>query len=131
VLYYWLKQVHVYSVLISFALFAGRGAWVLGGRNLPRHRLLRSVPHLVDTVLLASAVWLTMILHQYPLQNSWLTAKVGLLVAYILLGSLALRYAPGRPAKAVAFAAAVLTFVLLVSVARYRHPLGVFAPAVS
>jgi uncharacterized membrane protein SirB2 len=125
--YYWLKQVHVFSVLISFVLFTSRGAWLLAGRELPRHRLLRSAPHAVDTVLLASAVWLATILHQYPFRDSWLTVKVVLLVAYILLGSFALRYAPNRPTKAFAFAAAIVTFLLLVSVARYRNPLGVFS----
>jgi uncharacterized membrane protein SirB2 len=28
-LYYWVKQVHFYSVLLSFSLFLLRGAWML------------------------------------------------------------------------------------------------------
>lgn len=123
-LYYWLKQVHVWSVLLSFILFSARGAWVLSGRALPRHALLRALPHTVDTVLLASAVWLTTIIGQYPFVTDWLTAKVLLLVAYILLGGAALRYAPGRGWKAMFFAAAVGVFIFMVSVARYRDPLG-------
>jgi uncharacterized membrane protein SirB2 len=128
VAYYWLKQLHVGSALLSFGLFLLRGAWVLSGRELPRQRWLRALPHAIDTVLLVSAVWLTTIIQQYPLRDAWLTAKVLLLTAYIVLGSLALRRAPTRPARAVAFAAAITTFLVLLSVARARHPLGVLLP---
>ncbi len=128
--YYWLKQVHVCSVLLSFTLFLLRGAWVLSGRELPRQPWLRALPHVIDTVLLASAVWLTTIIQQYPFRDAWLTAKVLLLVAYIVLGSLALRRARTRPARAMAFAAALATFLLLFSVARARHPLGALLPLV-
>ena len=127
-LYYWVKQVHVGAVHLSFALFLARGAWVLWGRALPRHPVLRSLPHAVDTVLLVTALWLTTIIQQYPFREAWLTAKVLLLVAYIVLGSLALRRARTRLGRASAFGAAVATFLFLYSVARYHHPLGALLP---
>jgi uncharacterized membrane protein SirB2 len=127
-MYYWVKQVHMYSVLLSFALFLARGAWVLTGRSLPRHPLLRALPHTVDTVLLTSALWLTTIIQQYPFRHGWLTVKVLLLLVYIVLGSLALRRAPSRRWRATAFAGAVATFLFLYSVARFHHPLGILAP---
>lgn len=127
-LYYWVKQVHVYSVHLSFLLFVLRGAWVMTGRGLPRQVLLRALPHTIDTVLLTSALWLTTIVHQYPFQNDWLTAKVLLLVAYIVLGSLALRRLPSRAWRAMAFVAAIAVFGFMYSVARFRHPAGLLAP---
>lgn len=130
-LYYWLKQIHFISVLLSFALFIVRGAWVLSGRSLPRHPALRALPHTVDTVLLGSAIWLTTLIQQYPFREGWLTTKVLLLVAYIALGSLALRRAPTPRTRALAFAAAVLTFLFLFSVAWYRTPWGILVFAVS
>lgn len=129
-LYYWLKQIHVFSVMLSFTLFLSRGAWVLTGRALPRHPLFRALPHTVDTVLLGSALWLTTVIQQYPFRDAWLTVKVVLLVTYIVLGSLALRRAPTRAGRAIAFFAAVVTFLFLYSVARYRHPLGALLPIV-
>jgi uncharacterized membrane protein SirB2 len=130
-LYYWIKQVHFYSVLLSFALFLLRGAWVLAGRELPRQSLARAVPHTVDTVLLTSALWLTTIVQQYPFRDAWLTTKVLLLIAYIVLGSLALRRAPSRRWRAIAFIGAALTFLFLFSVARSRHPLGALLPVLT
>ncbi len=127
-LYFWVKHVHVYSVFLSFTLFVLRGAWVLAGKALPRHPLLRALPHTIDTVLLTSALWLTTLVHQYPFRDQWLTTKVLLLLAYIVLGSLALRHAPGRGWQALAFFAASGTFLFMVSVARYRHPLGALVP---
>lgn len=127
-MYYWVKQVHMFSVLVSFTLFLARGAWVLAGRSLPRHPLLRALPHTVDTVLLTSALWLTTIIQQYPFSHGWLTVKVVLLLVYIVLGSLALRRAPTPAGRAAAFVGAVITFLFLYSVARFRHPLGVLAP---
>jgi uncharacterized membrane protein SirB2 len=128
VLYYWVKQVHVFSVHLSFVLFLARGAWVLAGRALPRRPLLRALPHTVDTVLLTSALWLTTLIQQYPFRDTWLTVKVVLLIVYIVLGSFALRRAPTRTWRAVAFLAAIGTFLLLYSVARYHHPLGALLP---
>ena len=74
------KQVHVCSVLLSFTLFLLRGAIVLSGRQLPARLWLRVAPHAVDTVLLASALWLTTLVGQYPFRHDWLTVKVLLLV---------------------------------------------------
>jgi uncharacterized membrane protein SirB2 len=127
-LYYWLKQIHVFSAMLSFTLFLLRGAWVLAGRELPRQAVLRALPHTVDTLLLASAVWLTTIIQQYPFRHGWLTVKVVLLILYIVLGSLALRRARTPGGRAIAFAAACITFLFLYSVARYHHPLGALLP---
>ena len=123
-LYYWVKQVHVWSVVSSFALFLLRGAWVLAGRRLPRNVLLRSLPHAIDTVLLTSALWLTTIIQQFPFQQPWLTTKVLLLLLYIVLGHVALRRARSRAGRTLAFAAACAVFLFIYSVARLHHPLG-------
>lgn len=89
--YFLIKSVHVWSVTLSIALFLIRGALMLAESPLLRHGVLRWTPHVVDTVLLTSALMLTGILHQYPFANGWLTAKVLGLVAYVVLGSIALR----------------------------------------
>ena len=123
-LYYWVKQVHVGSVYLSFALFLARGAWVLAGRRLPAGILARSLPHAVDTVLLTTALWLTTIIQQYPFSNAWLTVKVLSLLVYIVLGHYALRRARTRRGRLAALAAAAAVFLFIYSVARAHHPLG-------
>jgi uncharacterized membrane protein SirB2 len=84
------KQLHITCVVISIALFILRGALQLQEKPW-RHRMsLRIAPHVVDTLLLGSALWLAFSIHQYPFVNSWLTAKVMVLFVYILLAKQAL-----------------------------------------
>lgn len=122
-----LKHLHLTAVILSFVLFVLRGLWMLADSSQLQRRWVRIVPHLVDTVLLASAIGLTLMLRQYPFVNGWLTAKVLALIAYIILGSIALKRGPTKPIRAVAWVAALATFGYIVSVALTRHPLGFLA----
>lgn len=118
------RQVHVASVHLSFALFLLRGALMMAGSAWLRHPVLRVLPHAVDTVLLASAIVLTLVISQYPFVHHWLTVKVLLLALYVVLGSYALKRGRTRVARAAFFVAAAATFLFLYSVARAHHPLG-------
>ena len=123
-IYLALRHLHLTAVVLSFALFALRGLWMLADSPYLQRRWVRIVPHLIDTVLLASAIGLTLTLQQYPFVNGWLTAKVLALIAYIILGSIALKRGPTKPIRAVAWVAALATFGYIVSVALTRSPLG-------
>jgi uncharacterized membrane protein SirB2 len=125
--YPYIRQVHIASVVISLTLFALRGGMMLAELPLRRHILLRVLPHAVDTVLLSSALMLSYLLRQYPFVHSWLTAKIFGLIAYIVLGSIALRHGRTRGIRAAAFVAALAAAGYIVNVALTRSPLGVFA----
>lgn len=114
-------------MIASGSLFVFRGAGVLGGASWPMWAPLRFLSYTIDTVLLTAALMLATILHQYPFVHGWLTAKICLLVVYIVLGTLALRRARTRRARAWCYAAAIATFLLIVSIARAHHPLGFLA----
>ncbi len=100
---------------------------MLAGSPLLQARFVRIAPHVVDTVLLASAGWLAWFLGQYPFVHGWLTAKVLGLVAYIVLGSIALKRGRTKAVRAAAFAAALAAVLYVVSVALTRDPLGFLA----
>ncbi|MDN5939020.1 MAG: SirB2 family protein [Salinisphaera sp.] len=121
-----LLGIHVSAVTLSLALFVLRGGWMLAGVNWRRWRAALVVPHVVDTVLLASAIGLAVLLRQYPLVDAWLTAKVAGLVAYIGLGMVALKHGRSQRVRAGAWLAALLVFGWIVSVAVTHNPLGVF-----
>ncbi len=118
-----LKLIHVSCVVSSYALFFIRGVWMLRDSPLLRRRWVRIVPHAVDTLLLASAIALAMMLHQYPLVAGWLTAKVLALFAYIGLGIVAFRFARKRRMRFIAWLAAQAVFIYIVAVALTRNPL--------
>lgn len=123
-MYLALKHLHLTTVILSFTLFALRGVWMLIDSPRLQRRWVRITPHVIDTVLLASAIGLALILEQYPFVHDWLTAKVLGLIAYILLGSIALRYGPNKLTRVVAWVAALAMFGYIVSVALTHTPLG-------
>ena len=123
-LYASIKAVHMASVTTSFALFAIRGAWRWRSPDKLRRRWVRIVPHVVDTVLLASGIALAALIGAASGAHAWLAAKVAGLIAYIVLGSIALKYGKTPGVRAVAFVAALATFAWIVSVAVTKSPAG-------
>ena len=121
--YVLVKHVHVASVAISLTGFFLRGLLMLGGSPLLQARFVRIAPHVVDTLLLASALWLAWMMRQYPFVHGWLTAKVLGLLAYIVLGSIALRRGRTSTVRTVAFAGALLAAAYVVAVALTKDPL--------
>lgn len=125
--YLLVKSLHVGCAALSIAGFAARGTMMLAESPLLQRRFVRIAPHIVDTVLLLSAIWLAWALGQAPFVQGWLTAKVLALVAYILLGALALRPGGTKAVRATAFIAALGTAGYIVSVALTRDARGFLA----
>ncbi|HEY7996070.1 MAG TPA: SirB2 family protein [Steroidobacteraceae bacterium] len=119
------KTLHVGCAIASIAGFAARGVLMLRDSPLLERRWLKVAPHVVDTVLLASALWLTVLIGQYPFVQSWLTAKLLALVAYIVLGTVALKRGRSKAVRATAFALALAAVGYLVTVAFTRDPRGI------
>jgi len=122
-----LKTLHMVCALASIVGFAVRGYWMLGDNPLLQRRLARVLPHIVDTLLLASAVGMLIIWRLSPLDADWLIAKILALLVYIGLGMVALRFGPTRQIRLVAWLAALTTAAYIVTVAYSKSPLGLFA----
>lgn len=124
--YFLLKHAHLGLVALSLGGFFGRGLGVLGGAAWPLALPLRRVVVFVDSLLMAAglALWSQLGWAAMP----WLFAKFGWLLAYILLGSLALKRAPTRAGKGLCWLLAWVCVAQLVATARTHHPLGFLAP---
>lgn len=122
-----IKLVHQTAVALSISGFVARGLGALYGAAWVRSRPARTLPHLLDTVLLASAIALAWALRLNPFTTPWLAAKIVGLLAYIGLGLVALK--PGRPLalRAVAWAAALLCFAQIVAVAITKQAGGLLS----
>ena len=79
-----IKHLHITCAVLSGSFFLLRGLWMLTGSPLLLRRWVRVLPHVVDTLLLATALVLVFWSGQYPFVQPWLTAKVLALVAYIV-----------------------------------------------
>lgn len=121
--YLTLKSLHVGCVAVSYALFLLRGIWMMRRPERLRLRWVRTLPHVVDTVLLGSAVAMALMIRQYPFVAGWLTAKLLALLLYIVLGSIALKRGRTRKQRIAAWFVAQAVFFYIVAVALTRNPL--------
>lgn len=118
-----IKYLHIACVLLSYLLFVLRGIWMLRMSALLQHRLTKILPHLVDTVLLLSAIALAYQLSLSPLDTPWLMAKIIALLLYIVLGTIAIKRGKTRNIRLGAWLAAQLVFIYIAGVALSHNPL--------
>lgn len=116
--------VHLTCAMTSISFFLLRGIWMLTDNGMLGHKFTRIAPHVIDTLLLGSAIVLLFIVGQYPFINHWLTAKVIALIAYIVLGTIAIKRGKTKGQRSIALVAALITFAYIVSVAISRDPMG-------
>ena len=117
------KHIHMLCAAISIIGFIIRGALRIKGSSTLQKKWIRIAPHIIDTVLLLSAIGLMVSIQQYPFVNGWLTAKLLGLMAYIFLGVVTMRIAKTQPARIVAYVLAIATFGYIASVAISKTPL--------
>jgi uncharacterized membrane protein SirB2 len=123
-----LKIIHVTSVVVSYLLFSLRGIWMMQDSVALKQRWVKVTPHIIDTVLLTSAIALAVKIGQDPIHDSWLSAKVVGLLIYIALGMVTLRLGKTRHVRIYAWIAAQFVFFYIVLVAMTKNPALIFGP---
>ena len=121
-----IKHLHTGVVALSVGGFAVRGLAALQGAAWVRSRPAKVLPHVVDTVLLLSALTLVWLAGLNPLTTPWLAAKIIGLLLYIGLGVVAMRPGTSKPLRAAAWVGALLVIGWMASVAVSKNPLGFF-----
>jgi uncharacterized membrane protein SirB2 len=117
------KHLHLTFVLLSGCGFALRGYWMLTESVWRQRRITAVLPHLIDSGLLASGLTLAIWSSQYPFLQDWLTAKFFALIAYIIVGTFALKRGKTRIARTRFFLCALLIYGYLLSVGLTRNSL--------
>ncbi len=115
-----LKYLHVSCAVLSASGFALRGYWMLTDSPLLTKKLTRVLPHLNDTLLLASAIALVVMSRQYPFVVGWVSIKIVLLLLYIVLGTMALKRADTKSKRRGYFLASLLTVGTIFLVAVFK-----------
>ncbi|MDX1676925.1 SirB2 family protein [Arsukibacterium sp.] len=85
------KHLHLLMVVLSVSLLFIRFGMMLKGSPLLNRKFFKITPHVIDSLLILSAVALMLMINQYPFVNAWLTEKFIALLAYIALAVMALR----------------------------------------
>lgn len=115
--YSWIKLLHIAAVACSGVLFLARGLAAQRGHAWPLGAIARRASASIDSILLAAAVALAVLIHQYPFTHGWLTLKLALLVLYIALGTLALRRGKTAAIRRRCLIAAIVSYIAIVAVA--------------
>jgi uncharacterized membrane protein SirB2 len=119
-----LKLIHITCAFLSIAGFTLRGYWMLVDNPLLQRRPTKVLPHVIDSLLLGSAIGMLVVWRVSPLQLDWLSAKIVALLLYIGLGMVALRFGNSRKVKVGSFLLALLVAGYIISVAYTKTPLG-------
>lgn len=113
------KELHLAAVAVSWTLFFLRGLWMIAESPRLKARWVRVVPHVNDTILLLAGAYLASFVGLQP----WIVAKLVALVAYILIGMVAITHGKTKPARVTAWIAAQGVFLYIVAVALRKDPL--------
>ena len=106
-MYPFVKHLHLTAVVISIALFVLRFIWLTRSSGMLQKKWVKIVPHIVDTILLGSAIALCFILAFNPFEQTWLLQKIIAVVIYILVGFFTLKKAQTWLQKWLGFAIAI------------------------
>jgi len=115
------KHAHMGMAYLTITLFILRGGLMLADKqSILAKKPLRILPHVIDTLLLTLGVTLV-ILGGWPiLQTPWLLAKLTGLLAYIALGTIALKRGRTKQIRSIALLAALLVVGYMVLVAKTK-----------
>lgn len=120
-LYPAIKHIHLTFIALSVLFFIVR--FVLHIRQSPimDKKFVKVAPHVIDTLLLLSGLTLCFIIKQYPFQDAWLTEKIGAVVAYIFLATIALKANRNTLFKVFAALGAIAWIVYAAKIAMFKQ----------
>ena len=118
-MYLSLLIVHKFTVLLSIDGFFARGIGHMFNQGWVTQKPAKIVPHVVDTLLLFSAISLVA-MGSFSFTDGWIVAKIIGLIAYIGLGVLAFRIAKTRVQKALYWLMALGVVFYIVAVAVHK-----------
>jgi uncharacterized membrane protein SirB2 len=119
--YLLIKHLHVTAATLSILFFVTRAWWSVTGSARLQWRVVKVLPHVIDTVLLVCGILLTFMLGGL---QPWIVAKIIALVLYIAVGTVAIKRGKTAATRGVAALIAIAIFFYIVGVALAHNPLS-------
>ncbi len=119
--YFVIKQLHMSAAALSIIFFVVRAYWSVTSSGLLARRIVKILPHVVDTVLLGCGVILTFMLGGL---QPWIIAKLVALVLYIGIGTIAIKRGKTAGVRGAAALIAIAVFFYIVGVAIRHNPMS-------
>ncbi|MCB6184363.1 SirB2 family protein [Leeia sp. TBRC 13508] len=108
-----LKHIHMLAVVLSGAFFLKRGHWMLNADDRLEAKWVKVLPHVIDTILLGSAIGLVVVGKWYENWPAWLSAKIVLVVLYVLFGTFALKRGKTLQIRLIMWVLAIAVFITI------------------
>jgi len=118
-----LRTLHIATVHLTLVLFLVRGFWMLTDSSQLKARWVKVLPHVNDSLLLFAAIAMLVVGGLNPLEQPWLLAKIIGLLAYIALGTVALKRGKTKAIRVQAMIAALAVFGYIVAAAITKQAL--------
>lgn len=120
-----LKHAHMMFALFSIVLFMLRAWLAVPSPARIKSKVLKVLPHIIDTLLLILGVWLAVMMKYNPMGNSpWLAAKIIGVVLYIIVGTIAIKRGKTARQRLIATLAAIVIFAYIYGAAMTKSPLS-------
>lgn len=116
------RHIHMTCAVISIVGFISRGIGMMLESAWLQNKAVRILPHIVDTILLLSAIGMLSIYGFSLATQGWLIAKIIGLIAYIIIGTIALKRGKTKTIRVVAFFVAIIVFAYIITTAHSKTP---------
>ena len=120
-LYPAVKHLHFTFIALSVLLLTVRFVLHLRQSALMEKKLLKIAPHVIDTFLLLSGLTLCFMIQQFPFVDPWMTEKIGAVVAYIVLGAIAIKANRNKLFKVFAYLGAIGWLVYVAKLVHFKQ----------
>jgi len=120
--YYWVKNLHLTTVALNICIFMLRFYWMMQKSVWLDKKPVRYFSITNDTLLLIAGISMALMSQQYPFVAPWLTAKLIMLLVYIVFGSIALKRGSSMRIRVIFGVMALGCVLYIVSVAYSRTP---------
>lgn len=116
-----IKHLHVTSAVLSILFFVVRAYWSVAGSVLLQARIVKILPHIIDTVLLVCGIILAAMIGP---SQPWILAKIVALVLYIGIGTIAIKRGKTPRSRAIAALMAIAVYGYIIGVAIKHNPMS-------
>lgn len=122
--YFALKHLHVLCAVLTSLSFLIRGAYAISGAAWLSRPVVRIAPHIIDSLLLLAAIGMLWVGGLNPLTTPWILAKIGLLMAYVVVATIAIRRGQTVKTRAQAYGVSIGILLTLFAVAGMKPSFG-------
>jgi len=118
--YLLVKDIHITTAILSLFGFCLRAWWMFTNNKLLHSKIVKITPHINDTILLGSAVYLSVVSELYPFVVGWLGVKLMLLLIYVFAGTIALKRGKTKKTRVVALVVAISSIIVIFYLAIFK-----------